>query len=63
MIPDKKELLAFIEKRDFVNLSMIAKFFKIKNNTASDLVQDLNQRGLVTIIKSGGSKYVKVKKR
>ena len=63
MIPDKKELLVFIEKRDFVNLSMIAKFFKIKNNTASDLVQDLNQRGLVTIIKSGGSKYVKVRKR
>ena len=63
MIPDKKELLAFIEKREFVNLSIIAKYFDIKNTTASDLVNDLVKRDLVIIQKVSGAKMVRLKKR
>jgi len=58
LIPSEKELLEFIRKKDLVNLSMIARFFDIKNTTVSDLVNDLEKRKLVKVRKFGGSKVV-----
>ncbi|MBS3146712.1 MarR family transcriptional regulator [Candidatus Woesearchaeota archaeon] len=63
MIPSEKELIEFIEKRELVNLTMIAKFFDIQNATASDLINDLASKKLVEIKKIGGSKIVLLKKR
>jgi len=62
MIPTEKELLEFIAKREFVNFSIIAKFFEIKNTTASDLVQDLVKTKKVKVFKIGGSKMVRLVK-
>ena len=51
-IPNKEELIMFIESRNnLVNLSMIANHFNIKNNTAADIVDDLVKRKLVNIKK------------
>ena len=63
MIPTTKELLEFISKKELVNLSMIAKFFNVKNATASDLVKDLVSKKLVEVKQIGGSKIVVLKKR
>ena len=63
MIPSEQELIGFIEKKELVNLSMIAKFYNIKNATASDLVSDLVKKNLVEIKQIGGSKIVLLKKR
>ena len=63
MIPNEKELIDFIDRRDLVNLSMIAKHFDIKNTTASDLVYSMQKKGLLIIKKLGGSKIIRVKKR
>ncbi|HLC73114.1 MAG TPA: helix-turn-helix domain-containing protein [Candidatus Nanoarchaeia archaeon] len=63
MIPSENELLEFISKKELVNLSMIAKFFNIKNATASDLVKDLVSKKLVEVKQIGGSKIVVLKKR
>ncbi len=63
MIPKEEELVEFIERRDLVNFSAIAKFYKIRNITAADLVYDLEKKGLVEIKELGGSKVVRVKKR
>ena len=62
MIPNEKELVSFIKRREFVNLSMIASYFNIKNMTASDLVNDLVKKKLVEVKKFGGSKLIRVKK-
>ncbi|HLD16022.1 MAG TPA: hypothetical protein VJB94_05630 [Candidatus Nanoarchaeia archaeon] len=61
MIPTEKELIEFVKARKLVNLSMIARFYNLKNNTASDLVNDLVKRKVVEIVKLGGSKVVLVK--
>ena len=61
MIPNEKEFLGFIKKRDFVNISMIAREFNIKNVTASDLVNDLEKKNLVKVVKFGGSKIIVVR--
>ena len=61
MIPDEKELIDFIKKRDLVNYSVIAKFYQINNATVSDIIDDLAKKKLVTITKVGGSKIVRVK--
>ena len=63
MIPSEQEIIEFIEKKELVNLSMIAKFYNIKNATASDLVSDLVKKNLVEIKQIGGSKIVLLKKR
>ena len=63
MIPKEEELVEFIERRDIVNFSIIAKFYNIKNATAADLVYALEKKGLIEIKKLGGSKIVRVKKR
>jgi len=63
MIPSENELLEFISKKELVNLSMIAKFFNVKNATASDLVKDLVSKKLVEVKQIGGSKIVVLKKR
>ena len=63
MIPSENELLEFISKKELVNLSMIAKFFNIKNATALDLVKDLVSKKLVEVTQIGGSKIVVLKKR
>ncbi|MEK6834892.1 MAG: endonuclease NucS domain-containing protein [Nanoarchaeota archaeon] len=57
-IPSKEELVTFIKSKKFVNLSMIARFFNIYNNTALDLVNDLKERNLAHIKKFGGSKII-----
>jgi len=61
LVPTEKELLDFIKKRDFVNFSLIAKYFEIKNQTVSDLIETLEKKKLVVIKKWGGSKAVVLK--
>ncbi len=61
MIPDDKELLDFIKKRDLVNFSTIAKYYNIQNMTVSDLMKDLEKKKLVVIKKLGGSKIVRIR--
>ena len=63
MIPTQEELIEFIERKELVNLTMIARFYDIKNATASDLVNDLVKKKLVEIKQIGGSKIVILKKR
>ena len=58
---DNESLMNFVKRRDFVNLSMIARFFKVKNSTASDIVKDLSDQNLVVIKNIGGNKFVTLK--
>jgi len=62
MIPTEKELIEFIKSRDLVNFSSIAKYYEINNATVSDLIDMLLKKKLVTVIKLGGSKVVRLKK-
>ena len=61
MIPSEKELLQFIKVRDFVNYSVIAKFYELNNATVSDLIDDLIKKKLVIVKQFGGSKLIKLK--
>lgn len=60
-VPNQDELIRFIKRKVFVNLSMIARHYGIKNGTASDLVDYLSKNNLVTVKKLGGSKIVRLK--
>ena len=60
-VPNKEELLMFIKKNHYVNLSMIAKRFGIYGATASELVDYLRENNLVSITKLGSSKIVRLK--
>lgn len=62
MIPTENELIEFIKKHDLINYSIIAKHFKIKNSTVSDLIQSLQEKQLITIKQLGASKVVRLKK-
>lgn len=62
MIPDEQELLDFLHTHDLVNFSIIAKHFKIKNTTVSDLIHALQEKHLITIKQLGASKVVRIKK-
>lgn len=57
-VPTKDELIKFINKKGFANLSMIAKEFDIPNVTASDIAHDLEKENLVKVIKLGSNKVV-----
>ena len=59
-MPKKEELITFIKRREFVNLSMIARFLNIHNETASDFVKDLEEQNLVEIKEYGGNKLVRI---
>ena len=61
MVPNEKELISFIENRNLVNYSIIAKHYGINNATVSDLINDLVKKKLVTVNQIGGSKIVQVK--
>lgn len=61
MIPSEKELLDFINKRDLINFTSIAKYFDIKNATVTDLINDLIKKKKVIVKKLGGSKIVRLK--
>ncbi|MEK6862592.1 MAG: hypothetical protein AABW57_00300, partial [Nanoarchaeota archaeon] len=61
MIPTEEELIKFIKSKKFVNFSLIAKHFNIKNTTVSDILKDLEEKNLIDIINAGGSKMVQVK--
>jgi len=61
MIPTEKELITFIKRKDIVNFSLIAKHFEINNATVSDLIDLLLKKKLVSVVKLGGSKVVRVK--
>ena len=63
MIPTDSELVDYIKNNDIVNYSSIAKHFKIKNTTVSDLIDALVKKKLVEVKQIGGSKIVRVKKR
>jgi len=63
MIPLEKELLDFIRKHDLVNYTLIAKHYKIKNTTVSDIIDALEKKKLVEVRKLGGSKIVRIKKK
>ena len=62
-IPSNEELINFIKGNNFVNLSMIARFFNINGTTASDLINDLSKNKLVVIKKFGGNKLVVLKNK
>ena len=62
MIPTEHELLQFLMKRELVNFSLIARHFRIKNATVSDLIMALKAKKLVDVKKFGQSKVVMVKK-
>ncbi|MEK6907309.1 MAG: hypothetical protein AABW45_02170 [Nanoarchaeota archaeon] len=61
MIPKEEELIKFIKSKNLVNFSSIARHFKIKNTTVSDLIQDLEHNNLVEVQALGGSKIVRVR--
>ncbi len=61
MIPTEEELMNFIKNKDLVNFSSIAKHFKIKNNTVSDLILKLEYKKLVEVSQLGGNKIVRIK--
>ena len=61
MFPSEEELLAFINKKELVNFSMIAKAFNLRNSTVTDLMEALKTKKKVKIVKFGGSKVVMVK--
>lgn len=63
MVPTEKELLEFIKNRGFVNYSIIAKNFEIKNSTVSDLINDLEKKKLVKVQKLGGNKLILLVKK
>lgn len=63
MIPTEKELLEYVKKKDLANFSMIAKRFDIKNATVSDIIAPIEKKKLVEVIKLGGSKIVRLKKK
>lgn len=63
MIPTDKELLEFIRKNDIVNYTLIARHFKIKNTTVSDLIDGLEKKRLLEVRKLGGSKIVRIKEK
>ncbi|MDP3917342.1 MAG: FeoC-like transcriptional regulator [Nanoarchaeota archaeon] len=61
MFPSEKELIDFIKKREFVNFSMIARHFDIKNAAVSDFVALLEKKKVLRVKKMGGSKFVLLK--
>ena len=61
MLPANEEVLDYIKKTQFVNFSMIARQFNIKNATVSDLIAKLEKENLVFVQKRGGQKFVMVK--
>jgi|SRR3989344_3364496 len=60
-MPNEEELIMFIKKRGFVNLSDIARYFDINNATVSDLINDLVKKKKVRIKKIGSNKVVLLK--
>jgi Mn-dependent DtxR family transcriptional regulator len=61
VFPSEEEILKYIEKKELVNFSMIAKAFKLRNSTVADLMEALKAKKKVTIKKFGGSKMVILK--
>ncbi len=61
MVPTQEQLLNFLRKHNLPNLSKIAKHFNIQNTTVSDLVKDLEEKKLVSVVNVGGNKVVQVK--
>jgi hypothetical protein len=61
MIPTEEELIKFVKSKKFVNFSLIARHFNIKNTTVSDLVKDLEEKKLIEVINAGGSKMIQTK--
>jgi hypothetical protein len=61
LIPKDEELIKFIKSKKFVNYSIIAKHYNLKNVTVSDIVKDLEKKNLVEIINAGGNKMIQVK--
>lgn len=59
--PEREELITFIKKKKFVNLSMIARKFDIYNMAASKIINNLEKEGIVTTKIFGGSKVVLLK--
>tara|TARA_Y100000034_G_scaffold100701_1_gene124459 strand:+ start:437 stop:985 length:549 start_codon:yes stop_codon:yes gene_type:complete len=60
-IPNEEELMAFIKRRDLVNFSTIANFYKLNNATVSDMVNLLVYKELVTVKKLGSNKIIRMK--
>lgn len=60
MIPTEKELLDFIGRQDIVNFSLIARHYKLKNATVSDIIKDIERKKLIEVKKIGGSKIVRL---
>ncbi len=60
-VSDKKKLIKFIKRKRFINQSMAARFLKIYNHTARDLINDLNENNLVNITHFAGNKVIRLK--
>ena len=61
MIPTEEELISFIKRREFVNFSIIARYYEINNATVSDLIDMLVKKKKAVVKKVGGSKWIKLK--
>jgi len=61
MIPTEEELIDFIKRREFVNFSIIARYYEINNATVSDLVDMLVRKKKAIVKKIGGSNWIKLK--
>lgn len=56
-----EEVIRFIKRRkNLVNISMIARYFGIRNATASDIVLTMESKGMVSVQEFGISKLVMV---
>ena len=57
-MPNEKELISFIKRREFVNFSNIARHFEINNATVSDLIDMFVKKKKAVVKKFGGNKIV-----
>jgi len=61
LFPTEKELIAFIKKKNLVNLTMIAKHFDVSIIGVSDLIASLEKKKALQVKKMGGQKLVSLK--
>ena len=59
--PEESEIVEFIKKNEFVNISMISSFFSIHRVTASEVVANLRGKNIVDIERIGRNNIVFLK--
>jgi len=58
---DKEKLIRYIKRKKIVNQSMIARFLKIYNHTATKLINDLKEENIISLTHFSGNKVIKLK--